>query len=88
MENKRNSNFELMRIVSMAFIVLWHIIMHGNVISNYYVFNDSKEPIGFALNDNEFATISIAALDLSVTSVIHENEEYEMYADDYNNWQI
>ena len=34
MENKRNSNFELMRIVSMAFIVLWHIIMHGNVLSN------------------------------------------------------
>ena len=34
MENKRNSNFELMRIVSMAFIVLWHIIMHGTVLSN------------------------------------------------------
>lgn len=31
---KRNSNFELMRIVSMFFIVLWHIIMHGNVLNN------------------------------------------------------
>ena len=31
---KRNSNFELMRIVSMFFVVLWHIILHGNVINN------------------------------------------------------
>lgn len=34
MEKVRNSNFELMRIVSMFFIVLWHVIMHGNVLSN------------------------------------------------------
>lgn len=31
---KRNSNFELMRIVSMFLIVVWHIIMHGHVIEN------------------------------------------------------
>jgi len=31
---KRNSNFELMRIVSMLLIVIWHIIMHGHVIEN------------------------------------------------------
>ena len=31
---KRNSNFELMRLVSMFFIVVWHIIMHGHVIEN------------------------------------------------------
>lgn len=28
----RNSNFELMRIISMLFIILYHIIMHGKVI--------------------------------------------------------
>lgn len=31
---KRNSNFELMRMVSMFLIVIWHIIMHGHVIEN------------------------------------------------------
>lgn len=30
----RSSNFELMRIVSMIFIILWHIIIHGHVIEN------------------------------------------------------
>ena len=32
--NERQSNFELMRIVSMLFIILWHILMHGHVIEN------------------------------------------------------
>lgn len=31
---QRNSNFELMRIVSMLFIVLWHVILHGHMINN------------------------------------------------------
>lgn len=30
----RESNFELMRIISMIFIILWHVIMHGHVIEN------------------------------------------------------
>ena len=30
----RNSNYELMRIISMLFIVLWHVILHGNISSN------------------------------------------------------
>ena len=30
----RKSNFEIMRIVSMLFIVLWHIILHGHMIDN------------------------------------------------------
>jgi len=30
----RQSNFELMRIVSMIMIVLWHIIIHGHLIDN------------------------------------------------------
>ncbi len=30
----RNSNFELMRIVSMFLIVIWHIIIHGGVLEN------------------------------------------------------
>lgn len=33
---ERNSNFELMRIISMLFIILWHIIMHGGMIENCY----------------------------------------------------
>ena len=55
--------------------------VNGNVISNYYVFNDSKEPIGFALNDNEFATISIAALDLSKKKeiIITFDEDEDIY---------
>lgn len=35
MERKnRNSNYELLRIVSMLFIVLWHVLMHGGVLAN------------------------------------------------------
>ena len=30
----RKSNFELLRIVSMFFIVLYHTIIHGHVIEN------------------------------------------------------
>ena len=30
----RQSNFELMRIVSMLLIILWHILLHGHVIDN------------------------------------------------------
>ena len=41
----RNSNFELMRIISMVFIILWHIILHGNMISN-----STNESIKFLLN--------------------------------------
>lgn len=29
---ERNSNFELMRIISILLIILYHIIFHGNVI--------------------------------------------------------
>lgn len=31
---ERNSNFELMRIISMIFIILWHILIHGHVFNN------------------------------------------------------
>ena len=30
----RESNFELMRIVSMILIIIWHIILHGHMIEN------------------------------------------------------
>ena len=30
----RNSNFELMRIISMLFIILWHILIHGHFFNN------------------------------------------------------
>ena len=30
----RQSNFELMRIISMFFIVIWHIIVHGGLLNN------------------------------------------------------
>ena len=30
----RQSNFELMRIISMFMIVIYHIIIHGNIIEN------------------------------------------------------
>ena len=35
-ERKRNSNYELMRIVSMFLIILYHVIIHGKVIENCY----------------------------------------------------
>lgn len=35
MKQVRNSNYELMRIISMFMIVVYHIIMHGHVFSNY-----------------------------------------------------
>lgn len=31
---EKQSNYELMRIVSMFFIVLWHVILHGNVVNH------------------------------------------------------
>lgn len=31
---KRNSNFELLRILSMFMIVVWHIIIHGNILQS------------------------------------------------------
>lgn len=34
MKKLRNSNFELLRIISMLFIILYHIIVHGHVIEN------------------------------------------------------
>jgi len=34
MKKVRSSNFELMRIISMFLVVLWHIILHGHVIEN------------------------------------------------------
>ena len=30
----RESNFELMRIISMFLIIVWHIIIHGHMIEN------------------------------------------------------
>lgn len=36
---ERQSNFELMRLVSMFFIVIWHIMVHGEL------FNDVEEPL-------------------------------------------
>lgn len=35
MKQERNSNYELMRIISMFMIVVCHIIMHGHVLNNY-----------------------------------------------------
>ncbi len=32
---KRNSSYEIMRIISMLFIVLYHVISHGKVLTNY-----------------------------------------------------
>lgn len=34
MKKERNSNYELLRIVSMFFIVLYHTILHGKVLEN------------------------------------------------------
>lgn len=34
MKRIRNSNFELMRILSMLFIIIGHILLHGNFIAN------------------------------------------------------
>ena len=31
---KRKSNFELLRIISMFFIIIWHIIIHGHMLEN------------------------------------------------------
>lgn len=31
---ERDSNYELLRIISMFFIVLWHVIQHSNVLGN------------------------------------------------------
>ena len=39
MEKIRQSNFELMRIISMFFIVVWHIIVHGGLLYNTTGFN-------------------------------------------------
>lgn len=33
MNKERKSNFELMRIISMFMIIIWHIIIHGNLLN-------------------------------------------------------
>lgn len=38
-KKERQSNFELMRLISMFFIVVWHIIVHGKL------FNEVQEPL-------------------------------------------
>lgn len=42
--NVRSSNFELLRIISMIFIVLYHVVLHGHVVDN--AVNDSIKSIG------------------------------------------
>lgn len=37
MSNKRNSSFELLRIVSMYLIVLHHFVVHGNTDIGGYI---------------------------------------------------
>lgn len=49
---ERNSNFELMRIISMMFIILWHIIIHGNMITNC-----TNETLKFILEIIQYAII-------------------------------
>ena len=34
MKKIRNSNFELMRIISMIFVVMWHLILHSNLYNS------------------------------------------------------
>lgn len=34
MKNERNLNFDFMKIISMLFVILWHIIVYGRVLSN------------------------------------------------------
>ena len=34
MKKERQSNYELMRIISMLFIVIYHIIFHGKLLDN------------------------------------------------------
>lgn len=47
MEVKRNSNFELMRIVSMFLIVISHVIGHGKIIDNSFYAPGIKEIFTF-----------------------------------------
>ena len=39
-QKERNSNFELMRIFSMLFIILWHIYMYGGIRKNPRIINN------------------------------------------------
>ena len=39
---ERESNFELMRVISMFMIVFWHVLVHGNVLAHttgVYIFS-------------------------------------------------
>ena len=56
---ERNSNHELMRIISMFFIVLYHIILHG------YVLNNSQNP-----TFNHFVNIIIFITMVHVNSFV------------------
>lgn len=40
-KKERNSNFELMRIISMFFIIVWHIYMYGGIRNNPRIMNPS-----------------------------------------------
>lgn len=34
MEKERNSNFDLLKIISMLMIILWHFLIHGKILDN------------------------------------------------------
>lgn len=84
-ENMRQSNFELMRIVSMFMIIIWHILIHGEVINNTaYTSNIFFRIITcfLAVHVNSFILLSGYFgynKDLKVTKVIKLNNSMWFY---------
>ena len=47
--HERNSNFELMRNISMLFIIIWHIYLYGNIKENPNLNSNIKIFLKFCL---------------------------------------
>lgn len=68
----KESNFELLRIVSMFFIVLWHVIIHGKVLEN------SSNTLHYLLQIILFILITHVNSFLMITGYFQYNKKFSI----------
>ena len=72
MNVKRQSNFELLRIISMLFIVIYHLIFHGNIIKNC-----SNQGVAIIFTIIELITIVHVNSFILVTGYFQSNSKFK-----------
>lgn len=74
MYNKRQSSFELIRVVAMLLIVLHHSIVHGVFINNINVINESN-PLTYSL----FSVLGFGGGSRSISICIYNRIFYDLF---------